>query len=595
MKTKLWRLLALALAIVMMVGCFASCDGNEGNGDNKEENPYSSVKEEGTEEELTAVREALVKAVETKGLGDITKLEFYENGVRTASDKYVLVKDNKKLYWSGDIKRVVNYPDGYMLDIPQDWKPDFSLSTLRVRYDTDEVSLIASHEPNGIRYHGSFEKYLTALYLFVGNVDSQKNNGISVVEDRKEVKINDDWNASVYRLKIDNCPDTIKAYYTYVDYYNNDKNDTYHFMFKAVDDRDLSDVYMSFQKIYDKGAAVDTVLYPEEPNPNWAEETLAHYEALLEQDHIDWGLFAYKLQTTGWKLTIPVLENKTGYKFPVISEYTHYSSAGNVTGFPLEFAQKVVADGDRMMQCTYQYTDNNNMDLTMYNPIMDIYRGTEESKKILTAYAQGAAEFGQPFYFRLNNEMNTDWTSYCPMANMLDPDIFIDTWITLYDIFTETGANKYAIWIFNGFDNSYPPYNWCDYRCILPPSKYIDMLGLTGYNFVTPESTESWESFEAKYDKIAANYTPHFGDWAWIISEFGCETSTNPDQSKAQWITDMFNTLSTNRYPQLKVAIWFNCSDYDQSGNVTNDLNLEKDPEVIQAFKEGLELTQPNM
>ncbi len=592
MKTKLWRILALALAIVMMVGCFASCDNNS-DGKNEDENPYSSVKEEGSEEELTAVRDSLVKATETKGLGDIEKLEFYENGVRTTSDQYVQVKDNKKFYYSGGIKRMVNYPDGYILDLPADWKPDFSLATLRVRFDTDEVSLIASHEANGIRYHGGFDNYLTALYLFVGNADSQKNNGVEVVEARKEVKINDDWNASVYRLKIKDCPETIKAYYTYVDYYNNEKSDTYHFMFKAVDDRDFSDVYMSFQKIYDKGAAVDTMLYPEEANPNWAEETKAHYEALKAQTHVDWGLFAYKLQTTGWKVTIPVLEKKMDYTFPVISEYSHYSSDGKVNGFPLEFGQKVVADGDRMMQFTYQYTDNNNMDLTMYNPIMDIYRGTEKSKEVLTQYAQGAAEFGQPFYFRLNNEMNTDWTSYCPMANMLDPDIFASTWITLYDIFTETGANQWAIWIFNGFDKSYPPYNWADYRCLMPSPNYIDMIGLTGYNFVTPEDTSSWETFEAKYDKLSAEYSKYFADWAWIISEFGCETSTNPDQSKATWVKEMFDTLSTNRYPQLKVAVWFNCSDYDQQGNVTNDLNLEKDPEVIQAFKEGLELTQP--
>jgi len=547
------------------------------------------------------VRENLIKATETKGFGDIDKMELYENGVRTTSDKYVLVKDNKKIYYSGDKKRVVDYTDGYILDMPADWTPDFRLSTRRVRFDTNEVSLIASHEANGIRYHGGFDQYLTALYLFVANVDSQKNNGISVVEARKEVKINDDWNASVYRLKIDNCPETIKAYYTYVDYYNNDKNDTYHFMFKAVDDRDFSEVYMSFQKIYDKGAAIDTMIYPEAANPNWAEETKAHYEALKEQDYVDWGLFAYRLQTTGWKLTIPVLEKKTGYTFPVISEYTHYgamptmNSKFEASEFPLEFGQKVVADGDRMMQFTYQYTVNNNMDLTHKNPIMDIYRGTEESKQVLTQYAQGAAEFGQPFYFRLNNEMNTDWTSYCPMANMLDPDIFASTWVTLYDIFTETGANKYAIWIFNGFDNSYPPYNWADYRCLMPDPNYIDMIGLTGYNFVTPEDTTTWETFEAKYDKIHEAYAKHFEDWAWIISEFGCETSTDPNQSKATWVKEMFETLNNGKYPQLKVAVWFNCSDYDQNGNVTNDLNLEKDAEVIKAFKEGLELTQPSM
>lgn len=593
MKKTMWRLLAATMASAMLATCLASCNGDKGDNDNSKENPYSSVVEVGTEKELTAVRDNLIKATETKGLGEITKMELYENGARTTSDQYVQVKDNKKFYYSGDIKRMVNYPDGYIIDVPADWKPDFSLATLRVRFDTDEVSLLASREDNAIRYHGGFDNYLTALYLFVGNADSQKNNGISVVEPRKTVQINDEWSASVYRLKIDNCPETIKAYYTYVDYFNTAKNATYHFMFKAVDDRDFSNVYMTFQGIFDKGAAVDTKLYPEEANPNWSEETKAHYEGLLAQDYVDWGLFAYKLQSTGWKVTIPMLEKKVDYTFPVISEYSHFSSMGKANGFPLEFGQKVVADGDRMMQFTFQYTDNNNMDLTHYNPIMDIYRETDDAIAVLTDYAKGAAEFGQPFYFRLNNEMNTDWTSYCPMANMLDPDIFAETWITLYDIFTETGANQYAIWVFNGFDHSYPPYNWADYRCLMPEANYIDMIGLTGYNFVTPENTTTWESFEAKYDKISAAYSQYFGDWAWIISEFGCETSTNPDQSKATWVKEMFETLDTNRYPQLKVAVWFNCSDYDQQGNVTNDLNLEKDPEVVQAFKEGLELTQP--
>ena len=593
MKNTVWRLLAMTLASVMLLTCMTSCIGGNDGDKTDDDSKYNSAVEVGTEKELTAVRESLIKATETKDLGEITKLELYENGARTASEELVLVKDNKKFYYAGDIKRFVNYPDGYIIDLPQDWKPDFTLSTLRVRFDTDEVSLIASREDNGIRYHGGFDNYLRSLYLFVENVDLQKNNGVSVVEARKTVQIDDEWSASVLRLKLDDCPETIKAYYTYVDYYNTAKNATYHFMFKAVDDRDFSNVYMTFKGIFDKGAAVDTKLYPEEPNPNWSAETLAHYEALLEQDHVDWGLFAYRLQTTGWKVTIPMLEKKTGYKFPVISEYSHYSSMGKATPFPLEFGNKVTAKGDRMMQFTYQFTDNNNMDLTWYNPILDIYRGTEESKQILTEYAKGAAEYGKPFYFRLNNEMNTDWTSYCPMANMLDPDIFAETWITLYDIFTETGANQYAIWIFNGFDNSYPPFNWCDYRCIMPPSQYIDMLGLTGYNFVTPEDTSTWETFEEKYDKISAEYTPHFGDWAWIISEFGCETSTNPSQSKAEWITGMFETLNAGKYPQLKVAVWFNCSDYDQQGNVTNDLNLEKDPDVVAAFKACLELTQP--
>ncbi len=587
MKKTLWRVSALCLALMMLMTCLASCKKDDTGKDGGDKtptgnDPYSSVVENGTEEELTAVREDLIKYTEIEGFGEIDKMELYENGSRTASSEYWQVKDNKKIYYSGDKMRVVNYPDGYIIDLPADWKPDYSLGTLRVRYDTDEVSLIASREDVGPDYHGGMQEYFDALYLFVGNEDYHKNNRVTVVEDFKTIDIDDEWKARIYRLKLDDCPEGIKCYYTYVDYYN-DLNNTYHFMFKAVDDRDFTDIIMSFKSIYDKGAAVDTVLYPQENNPHWNEETKAYYEALCKQEHIDWGLFAYRLQTTGWKVTIPRLESVFDYKFPIISEYVHYTGE-----FPNAFADKVTKDGDRMMQISYQYTLNNNGDKTFTNPMLDIYRG--EGDEVLTAFAEGAAEFGQPFFFRLNNEMNTDWTSYCGMANMLDRDIFIDTWIRLYDIFTETGANQYAMWIFNGFDNSYPPYNWCDYRCYMPQANYIDLIGLTGYNFGTA-AEGTWKSFQTIYDKIYTEYSQHFADWPWIISEFGCESAE--DASKAEWITEMFDHLATNPYPQLKVAIWFNCSDYDAEGNVTNDINLEKDPEVMQAFKEGLEKTQP--
>ncbi len=596
MKKTLWRALALCLSLVMLFTLTGCPDKTEGD-------IYSSVQEEGTEEELTAVRENLIKYTELKGFGDVEKMEFYENGVRTKSDEYWQVKDNKKIYWSGDIKRVVNYTDGYILDIPNTWKPDYSMSSMRVRYDTEEVSLIASREDDAIAYHGSLEVYMDSLYLYLKNEDFQKNNGITVVADVEKSTISEDWTMEVYKVKLEDCPAGTKCYYTYVDYYN-DLGETVHMMFKAIDDRDFSDVYNSFQGIYQKGAPVDTRLYPCMDNPNWSDETKDYYHALKEQEHVDWGLFSYKLQTTGIEINIPVLEKKFDYTFPVISEYIHYGSKENINDelkvgeFPLDFANEMDADG-RMMQITYQYTVNNNMDLTFQNPILDIYRGTDEAKATITQFAQGAAEYGKPFFFRLNNEMNTDWTSYCGMANMLDPDIFVDTWVALYDVFTETGANQYAMWIFNGFDKSYPPYNWCNYQCYMPKSEYIDLIGLTGYNMGSNPDTGygSWSTFPELYDGISAEYTPHFAEWPWIISEFGCVARDDvegqgPD-AKAAWITEMFDCFEQNKYPNIKVAVWFNANDYTPEGKVSNELVLDTDKVITDAFAEGLARTQP--
>ncbi|MGN0172706.1 MAG: hypothetical protein ACI39E_07970, partial [Acutalibacteraceae bacterium] len=388
MKKSIWRLLAVCMAVVMLMGCLSACGGDQPTDEPTNNGPT----EVGTEEELTAVRENLIKATEIKGLGEITKMEFYENGVRTTSDKYVQVKDNKKIYYSGDIKRVVNYPDGYILDIPQDWKPDYSMSTVRVRYDSDEASLIATNETDAAKRYESMETYLTTIYNVVINEDFQKNNNVSVVEAMKTVDIDEDWKAQVYRVKLEGCPEGTKCYYTYVDYYN-ELNASYHLMFKAVDDRDFSKVYMSFQGIYDKGAALDTITYPCENNPNWNEETTAYYEALKTQDYVQWGLFVPRIESNGWDITIPMIEKKLDYEFPVISQYVHFG-----TDFPTEFCNKV-ADSGRMMQISYQYTTNNNGDQTQYSPMLDIYRGKQDD--VLKKFAQQVADYGHPLFFRL--------------------------------------------------------------------------------------------------------------------------------------------------------------------------------------------------
>jgi len=603
MKTTMKRLLAMCLTVAMLLS-FAACG-------EKTEDPatqpttapskqaatpsgfghtaVTEVKEDGTEAQLTAVRQSLIKKSEIEGLGDIEKMELYVNGYRTKDSNFVKPKDNKKIYWSGDVKRVVNYADGYILDIPTDWVPDYSLGKIRVRYDTDEVSLIATREDEAVgRYGNSITEYMNNVYRHLKNPTYLQKNDITVL-DQKKVELEDDWTMEVYKVVLNGCAEGVKCYYTYVDYYN-DVNKTYHMMFKSVDDRDFADVYNSFKDIAETKAGVSTKTYAAGYNPNWSKETKAHYDALCKQKGVEWGLFSYKLQTTGWKNTIPMLEKRIDFKFPIISEYIHFGTAKDPGEFPTKFAKKCVKDG-RTMQITFQYTANNNSDLNDHSPMLDIYRRTDEAKEILTNFAEGAADFGLPFYFRLNNEMNTDWTSYSGIANMLDPDIFVDTWVQLYDIFTETGANKYAIWIFNGFDNSFPPFKWCDYLCYFPDAKYVDMLGLTGYNFVTPEDTTTWRSFQEIYSDIEQNYKDKFGDWAWIISEFGCETSTDPSQSKAEWITGMFDCFEKGMFPNIKVAIWFNCSDY-VNGVATNDLNLEKDKEVYTAFKEGIAKTQ---
>ena len=64
--------------------------------------------------------------------------------------------------------------------------------------------------------------------------------------------------------------------------------------------------------------------------------------------------------------------------------------------------------------------------------------------------AKQIAQYGEPILFRLNNEMNSDWTCWSAVNAMLDPEIFTETWIRMHDIFEEEGANANCIWESSG-------------------------------------------------------------------------------------------------------------------------------------------------
>ena len=162
MKSVLFRTLGMLLSMAVMLGVFVGCGTTEEPVEETkptavvyDNGNVSTVVEQGSEAELTAVRDGLVKDRELEGFGTVEKMELYENGVRTTSDELVKVKDNKKVYYSGDKKRVVNYTDGYILDIPADWTMDFAVSSARCEYKSNDVPdrVRRRRSPSHLRQH----------------------------------------------------------------------------------------------------------------------------------------------------------------------------------------------------------------------------------------------------------------------------------------------------------------------------------------------------------------------------------------------------------------------------------------------------------
>ena len=593
MKRILFKTIGIAASLALMLGAFTACSGGDNSGNATGNGAFDNgnvltVTEEGSEAELTAVREDLIKKKEIQGFcksDELEKMEFYENGVRTTSSEYVQVKDNKKFYYKGDTKRLVNYTDGYILDMPADWKPDFSMSSALSRFENDEVTLVVTDETEALSVYGNTDEALKAMFRYINKKDYIDANRIEFRED-EYTDFNDEFKQYVLRLHLTESLEGTKSYYTYAVFYN-DRKMTY-MMFKCVDDRDFADVYNTYQSIFDKGSAVDTIAYPEGGNPNWTEETKALYDRLMGTDKVIWGLVNGNIEKDPLKINYPSLEMKLDHKFEIVTSYSDQITFD----FDVAAAKKVYDDG-RILQFTYHfaydYDNSNTMGST--SSMIDVYRGELDDE--LRKFAKSVVELGEPMLLRVNNEMNSDWTTWSATNALNDPEIFTATWQRMYDILEEEGANKYLIWVWNPQGHSTGPlFNWNDLRTYFPGANYVHMLGLTGYNF---GDDYQWTSFGDMYQALSDYYTPLFGDWAWILGEFGCSDSSTKEENenrKADWITEMFDCFEQNRFPNIKAAVWFNGNDLDANGNMVHEIALNRDAASREAFKEGLDRTQ---
>ena len=557
------RLLAAGVSACLLLS-FAGCAGGGG------QTPSGP-----SESELTAVRDGLKKDSQVEGLSTIDKMEFYENGERSAASELVEAKDNKVIYYSGDIQRVVNYTDGYIVDIPADWKQDFTLSPIRVRYTGENTLLTITTED--VKKPTAEEHLKEYVNLYLLDKNWQKKNRVTELQPT-ETKTYGEFTAQIIRLKLDDMPEGSQDHYTYVNLYSS-RTQFYHFLFKSTAPvENLDAILNSFDRIGQRGMAMYSVKYDSPtPNDNWSQETKDFYTALCSKEKKDWGIFNSNMATTGYKVIIPNMEKKIGYDFPIVSQYVHLGHE-----FPLEFAKKVNEDG-KILQMTYQYTSSNNTDLGGYTPVLDILRG--EKDDVLREFARAIKEYGKPTLFRLNNEMNSDWTTYCALVNMVDGDTFVDSWMRLYNIFEEEGVNN-AIWIFNPQSGSFPPGKWSNWINYLPPIETVHVIGLTAYC----SGYDGFPSWKDLYTQNIKHLAPFFQEnWPMAIPEYACGRGDGSlKQEQLDWITQMFK--DADDLPQIKYAIWFSANDYKDGGTkVQNYYGLDvKDAELMETFNKGL-------
>lgn len=364
-----------------------------------------------------------------------------------------------------------------------------------------------------------------------------------------------------------------------------------------------------------------------EGNPDWNEETKAYFKALTTRSNVAWGVFSYSMpgneedldeKGAGYvefyeksKNVKAQIEKGWGKKYDIYPTYNHIGRGTDPEHYiPHHFPSKMAAllaggdgkNGKPVLQFTYQFTLNNNLVHEDQTPMFDILRGKYDGQ--FRRLARDIKAYHHPVLFRLNNEMNTDWTSYCGMMTLLDPDIFNETWIRLYNIFAEEGVDN-CIWIWNPIATTCPYCSWGEDLCYFPGTDYVQLLGGTSYemnNYPAETASKQVVSFRSHYEKLYRKNSQNFTDWCMVISEFACgaggNTSGELDRNvavQADWVKEMFVCLNAKPQEdwvkQIKGAVWFNCDDIF-NGSVGNRLRF-LDPDgngnkpTVEAFRKG--------
>ena len=554
-------------------------------------------------------------------LSDGEYMKTYNNSMRTSS------KDLRYEFYTPDFMRFVSESDGYALSIPLELglKPDFTLAKYAQKFVSDKVRLRVSLEhvtpyPATEHYYGVYtgewlDRYICQLGYV--NQNGLERLALNVVGDETIIE---GYSVNIYSI---NAVGLERPYYKIALVWPVGQWYKFGFLlYKCKDEADVkhfNTILKSFKVINPYGRSKNYLPQQEaRPNPKWSEETKAYYNKLLTQETLDFGVFTYSMvpstsshytkNTNGLRSEKARLEEAFGHGFEIMPTYTHLAWGTSPNKFPVEnvneFAGGNGFNGKPVLQFTYQYTTNNNnvnssSTSSKTSPLFDILRGKYDD--FLIELARGLKAYGHPVLFRLNNEMNTDWTSYCGMINMCDPEMFIDSWIYLYKLFEREGVDN-CIWIWNPVAVSCPQSNWSEDLAYYPGNDYVQILGLTAY-----ESGNSLplQSFREHYSKLYTKSSAVFGQMPWVISEFGCgaggaasgEEKRNKVQ-QANWVTGMFDDfLHRANFPYLKPikgAVWFSANDY--SGNLTsNYYALSSDlTETLQAFHDGFDLMYPN-
>lgn len=165
----------------------------------------------------------------------------------------------------------------------------------------------------------------------------------------------------------------------------------------------------------------------------------------------------------------------------------------------------------------------------------------------LTSFADQIKGMKKPVWIRFGHEMNGDW--YPWSSSKIGSKTYIAAYRYVKDFLDRQGVRN-AKWIFSVNAEDVPPDN--RFEDSYPGDRYVDLIGIDGYNWGTTKSWSRWMSFReifyGRYQEIVDQFKKPV-----VITEFA---SSSQGGDKAHWIKEAFETMRSMK--RLKGCVLFN-------------------------------------
>lgn len=181
-------------------------------------------------------------------------------------------------------------------------------------------------------------------------------------------------------------------------------------------------------------------------------------------------------------------------------------------------------------------------------PLDDIIDG--RCDRYIRGFAQALKSRPERFLLRFAHEMNISDSPWWPGHFGQDADKFIQMWRHVHDVLESQDVSNVE-WVWSPNYASNPRTSWNDLYNYYPGDRYVDWIGLSGYNWYSTRGAP-WKTFQDLYDQVLKDLACRYAK-PQIIAEVG---TVEGEPGKAGWITDMYDKMPD--YPFLRLVSYFN-------------------------------------